>query len=169
MTYFVEPLAPGEEAITEYLPVESTDSTDELCSSSMASMTEKRMAESSSGSGSLVKNRSPSLFSTVSFSLIESPTSNDVQSLRRKNYLSQQKKVSVDSNTSVSHMVTVPIIEESSGQSSGSSLPSNNVRRNQVSPFYNEDGVIPDSSFHEEAARPTNGKRRNSRKKCTIC
>ena len=147
MTYYVEPLAPGEESITEYLPVENTESADELSNSNFSG---QRM--DSTGS----KVRSPSLSTNASFSLIESPTSNDAQPLRRR--IHSQKKISVDSTSSSSHAITVPIIEESSTPTAGlssSSVGSPSTRTNQVFP---EGGTFEgDSRRH-----------RRSRNKCTI-
>ena len=170
MTYFVEPLASGEEAITEYLPVESTDSIDELNSSSATSMGLKKMVESSA---SLVKaTRSPSLSTNASFSLIE-PMNSEVNSLWRKNY-SSQKKISVESNSSTNHIMTVPIIEESLPNSSTSGNSSSTIRRNQVSPLCNKDEIMQDPSFqtntafNNQGSKPKKVKRQNSGKKCTI-
>ena len=156
MTYYVEPLAPGEESITEYLPVENTESADELSDLNLSG----QRLDLTMGS----KVRSPSLSTNASFSLIESPTTNDPQPLKRRNY--SQKKISVDSTSSSSHAISVPIIEESSTPTAGlsfSSLGSSNTRRNQVSP-YCDDNTLPEGSFEGDSKRH----RKSSGKKCTI-
>ena len=162
MTYFVDPLQPGEESITEYLAVENVESADELSNSGR---------NTGSTTSLLNKGRSPSISTNASFSLIAEPSlSGEGHSLKRRNY---SKKISIESNSSTSHGITVPIIEESSSSLTSTNPSSTNIRRNQVSPADAYTNPPTDGSFaaivgHEDGLNDKRKRKQNSRKKCTI-
>ena len=176
LTYFVEPLAEGEEAITEYYTMEGTDSADELNYGQSGTLsTGMRRLESTTG---MRYGRSPSISTNASFSVLESPMNSEGHSLHRVSHA--QKKISIDSNASIAHALTIPIIEEPGVTSRPTALSSNgngnSTRRIQVSPLYNEPEVMPDSSFVGTSSTiinrdtSTRGKKhKRSGKKCTIC